>query len=266
MKRLIFIKKKKTFLYLCNINAELTTMSDNVTIKQFTREKDGTLVAPYTPEHAVYGKDNKRLDTKLSDYDTRLDRIEDILNPFTVDVKIDTSLFQKGTTGNASITITPKRGGNNTEVDSITINGNKYTENLTIPYIYSITVTANEKYDVKVEKGDKVATGSVSVRFVGLSYSGVVPADFVANDANVKALTSALVGSRSREITVSPAHQKICIAYPKEFKEAASIKDGNGFDYLDSYTRSEISIDNEEYYVYLLNDATSVINLKQTIA
>ena len=241
-------------------------MSDNVTIKQFTREKDGTFVAPFTPEHAVYDTAGKRLDVKIGDYGTRLDKIEDILNPFTVKLEIDNTLFQKGTTGNANITITPKRGGKNTEVDSITINGNKYTENLTIPYIYSITATANEKYDVKVEKGDKVATGSVSVRFVGLSYSGVVPDDFVANDANVKALTSALVGSRSREITVSPANQKVCIAYPKEFKEATSIKDGNGFYYLDSYTMSEITIDNEEYYVYLLNDATSVINLKQTIA
>lgn len=241
-------------------------MSDNVTIKQFTREKDGTFVAPYTPEHAVYDTEGKRLDTKISDYDTRLDRIEDILNPFTVDVEIDNTLFQKGTTVSVNITITPKRGGENTEVDSITIGENKYTENLTIPYIYSTTATTNETYNIKVEKGDKVATGSVSVRFVGLSYSGVVPADFVANDANVKALTSALVGSRSREITFSPANQKICIAYPKEFGVATSIKDGNGFDYLDSYTMSEITIDNEEYYVYLLNDATSVINLKQTIA
>lgn len=241
-------------------------MSDNVTIKQFTREKDGTFVAPFTPEHAVYDTAGKRLDTKISDYGTRLDKIEDILNPFTVDVRIDESLFQKGTTGNTNITITPKRGGENTEVDSITIGENKYTENLTIPYIYSTTATTNETYNIKVEKGDKVATGSVSVRFVGLSYSSVVPSDFIANDANVKALTSALVGSRSREITFSPANQKICIAYPKEFGVATSIKDGNGFDYLDSYTMSEITIDNEEYYVYLLNDATSVINLKQTIA
>lgn len=241
-------------------------MSDNVTIKQFTREKDGTFVAPFTPEHAIYDTNGKRLDVKIGDYGTRLDKIEDILNPFTVKVEIDNTLFQKGTTVSVNITITPKRGGENTEVDSITIGENKYTENLTIPYIYSTTATTNETYNIKVEKGDKVATGSVSVRFVGLSYSGVVPADFVANDANVKALTSALVGGRSREITFSPAHQKICIAYPKEFGAATSIKDGNGFDYLDSYTMSEITIDNEEYYVYLLNDATSVINLKQTIA
>ena len=241
-------------------------MSDNVTIKQFTREKDGTFVAPFTPEHAVYDTAGKRLDVKIFDYGTRLNRIEDILNPFTVKVEIDNTLFQKGTTVSVNITITPKRGGENTEVDSITIGENKYTENLTIPYIYSTTATTNETYNIKVEKGDKVATGSVSVRFVGLSYSGVVPSDFVANDANVKALTSALVGSRNREITFSPANQKICIAYPKEFEVATSIKDGNGFDYLDSYTMSEITIDNEEYYVYLLNDATSVINLKQTIA
>lgn len=253
-------------MYLYNINAELTTMNDNVTIKQFTREKDGTFVAPFTPEHAIYDANGKRLDVKIGDYGTRLDKIEDILNPFTVKVEIDNTLFQKGTTVSVNITITPKRGGENTEVDSITIGENKYTENLTIPYIYSTTATTNETYNIKVEKGGKVATGSVSVRFVGLSYSGVVPSDFIANDANVKALTSALVGSRSREITFSPANQKICIAYPKEFGVATSIKDGNGFDYLDSYTMSEITIDNEEYYVYLLNDATSVINLKQTIA
>ena len=263
--RLIFLSKKKTFLYLYNINAELTTMSDNVTIKQFTREKDGTLVAPYTPEHAVYGKDGKRLDTKIGDYGTRLDRIEDILNPFTVDVRIDKSLFQKGTTGNANITITPKRGGKNTEVDSITINGNKYTENLTIPYIYSITATANEKYDVKVEKGDKMASASVSVRFVGLSYSGVVPSDFIANDANVKALPSALVGGRGRTIVLSLNNQNVCIAYPKEFGVATSIKDDNGFDYLASYTASEITIDGEAYYVYLLNNPTTITNFKQII-
>lgn len=241
-------------------------MSDNVTIKQFTREKDGTFVAPFTPEHAVYDTAGKRLDVKIGDYGTRLDKIEDILNPFTVKVEIDNTLFQKGTTVSVNITITPKRGGENTEVDSITIGENKYTENLTIPYIYSTTATTNETYNIKVEKGDKVATGSVSVRFVALSYSGVVPADFVANDANVKALTSALVGGRSREITVSPVNQKVCISYPKEFDAATSIKDGNGFEYLASYTMSEIIIDNEEYYVYLLNDATSVINLKQTIA
>ena len=240
-------------------------MNDNVTIKQFTREKDGTLVAPYTPEHAVYDTEGKRLDTKIGDYGTRLDRIEDILNPFTVDVRIDKSLFQKGTTGNASITITPKRGDKNTEVDSITINGNKYTENLTIPYIYSITATANEKYDVKVEKGDKVATGSVSVRFVGLSYSGVVPTDFVANDVNVKALTSSLQGSRSRTLTFNLNNQKTCIAYPKEFGAAASIKDGNNFDYLASYTRTEVTIDGEAYYVYLLSSPTTITDFKQII-
>lgn len=240
-------------------------MSNNVTIKQFTREKDGTFVAPYTPEHAVYDTEGKRLDTKIGDYGTRLDRIEDILNPFTVDVRIDKSLFQKGTTGNANITITPKRGGENTEVDSITIGENKYTENLTIPYIYSTTATTNETYNIKVEKGDKMATGSVSVRFVGLSYSGVVPSDFVANDANVKALTSSLQGGRNRTLTFNLNNQKTCIAYPKEFGAAASIKDNNNFDYLASYTRTEVTIDGEAYYVYLLSSPTTITDFKQII-
>ena len=241
-------------------------MNDNVTIKQFTREKDGTLVAPYTPEHAVYDTEGKRLDTKIGDYGTRLDKIEDILNPFTVKVEIDNTLFQKGTTVSVNITITPKRGGENTEVDSITIGENKYTENLTIPYIYSTTATTNETYNIKVEKGDKVATGSVSVRFVGLSYSGVVPADFVANAANVKELTSSLQGGRNRTLTFNLNNQKTCIAYPKEFGAAVSIKDGNNFDYLASYTRTEVTIDGEAYYVYLLSSPTTITDFKQIIS
>ncbi len=240
-------------------------MSDNVTIKQFTREKDGTFVAPYTPEHAVYDTAGKRLDVKIGDYGTRLDKIEDILNPFTVKVEIDNTLFQKGTTVSVNITITPKRGGENTEVDSITIGEDKYTENLTIPYIYSTTATTNETYNIKVEKGDKVATGSVSIRFVALSYSGVVPDDFVANAANVKALTSSLQGGRNRTLTFNLNNQKTCIAYPKEFGAAASIKDGNNFDYLASYTRTEVTIDGEAYYVYLLSSPTTITDFKQII-
>ena len=52
-------------------------MSSRVTIKQFTREKDGTFVAPYTPEHAIYDTNGKRLDVKIAGLD--LDRISSAL-------------------------------------------------------------------------------------------------------------------------------------------------------------------------------------------
>ena len=52
-------------------------MSSRVTIKQFTREEDGSFVAPFTPEHAIYDTNGKRLDVKIAGLD--LDRISSAL-------------------------------------------------------------------------------------------------------------------------------------------------------------------------------------------
>lgn len=183
--------------------------------------------------------------------------------PFKVTVNIDKSLAKKGTTATANITVKAYQGDDITQVDTILINGTEYHGN--IPYTTQVTTTTNTTYNVKVEKQDKSASGSVSIRFVALSYSGIVASDFVVNAANIKALTSTLVGGRGRTIIVSPNNQKVCIAYPKEFGVVTSIKDDNGFDYLASYTASEITIDGEAYYVYLLNNATTITNFKQII-
>lgn len=190
-------------------------------------------------------------------------KLMDKVFPFKVIVNIDKTLAQKGTTTTANITVKAYQGDDITQVDAIIINGTEYHGN--IPYTTQVTTTTNTTYNVKVEKQDKAASGSVSIRFVALSYSGVVASDFVVNAANVKTLKSTLVGGRGRTIVVSPNNQKVCIAYPKEFGVATSIKDDNGFDYLASYTASEITIDGEAYYVYLLNNATTITNFKQII-
>ena len=183
--------------------------------------------------------------------------------PFKVAVSIDKTLAQKGTTATANITVKAYQGDNIAQVDAIIINGNEYHGN--IPYTTQVTATTNTTYNVRVEKENKSASGSVSIRFVALSYSGVVASNFVVNAANVKALTSSLQGGRNRTLTFNLNNQKTCIAYPKEFGAAASIKDGNNFDYLASYTRSEVTIDGEAYYVYLLSSPTTITDFKQII-
>ena len=184
--------------------------------------------------------------------------------PFKVTVSIDKALVQKGTTATANITVKAYQGDNITQVDAIMINGEEHHGN--IPYTTQVISTTNTTYNVRVEKENKNARGSVSIRFVALSYSGVVASNFVVNAANVKALTSSLQDGRNRTLTFNLNNQKTCIAYPKEFGAAASIKDGNNFDYLASYTRSEVTIDGEAYYVYLLTNATTITDMKQTIS
>lgn len=183
--------------------------------------------------------------------------------PFKVTVSIDKTLAQKGTTATANIIVKAYQGDDITQVDTILINGTEYHGN--IPYTTQVTATTNTTYNVRVEKEDKIASSSVSIRFVALSYSGVVASNFVVNAANVKALTSSLQGGKNRTLTFNLNNQKSCIAYPKEFGAASSIKDGNNFDYLDSYTRTEITIDGEAYYVYLLSNHTTITNFKQII-
>ena len=184
--------------------------------------------------------------------------------PFKVTVSIDKALAQKGTTATANITVKAYQGDDITQVDAIIINGEEHHGN--IPYTTQVASITNTTYNVRVEKGNKIVRGSVSIRFVALSYSGVVASNFVANAANIKALISSLQGDRNRTLTFNLNNQKTCIAYPKEFGAAASIKDGNNFDYLASYTRSEVTIDGEAYYVYLLTNAVTITDMKQTIS
>ena len=91
-------------------------------------------------------------------------------------------------------------------------------------------------------------------------------ANFIATEANIKALTETLRSGNGGTRTFNLNNQKACIAYPKAFGAATGIKDANGFDYLASYTRSELNVNGELYYVYLLTNATTITDIKQTIS
>ena len=184
--------------------------------------------------------------------------------PFTVNVSIDKTLAKKGTSQPVKVTITPKIGDDNTNVDAIMINGGEHHG--AIPYVYSTTATTTTTYNVRVEKENKNARGSATITFVNPSYDGVVAANFTATEANIKALTETLRSGKGGTRTFNLNNQKACIAYPKAFGAATGIKDANGFDYLASYTRSELNVNGELYYVYLLTNATTITDMKQTIS
>lgn len=96
------------------------------------------------------------------------------------------------------------------------------------------------------------------------SYFGVVAEDFVISEQNIKDNTEALtLNSRGYTGTVAMDYQKTLYAYPKSYGELESIKDANGFEYLLSYTKEEISMNGEDYYVYILTDAATIPMFKQ---
>lgn len=185
--------------------------------------------------------------------------------PFTVNVSIDKTLAKKGTSQPVKVTITPKIGDDNTEVDAIMINGEEHHGD--IPYVYSTTATTTTTYNVRADKTDRnSAHGSATITFVNPSYDGAVAANFTVTEANIKTLTETLRSGKGGPRTFNLNNQKACIAYPKTFGAATGIKDANGFDYLASYTRSELNVNGELYYVYLLTNAATITDFKQTIS
>lgn len=184
--------------------------------------------------------------------------------PFTVKVSLDKTLAKKGTSQAVKVTITPKIGDDNTNVDEIMINGAEHHG--ATPYVYSDTATATTTYNVRVRKDDRTAQGSATITFVNPSYDGAVAANFTVTEANIKALTEAVRSGKGGTRTFNLNNQKACIAYPKAFGAATAIKDANGFDYLASYTRSELTVNGELYYVYLLTNATTITDMKQTVS
>lgn len=184
--------------------------------------------------------------------------------PFTVKVSIDKTLAKKGTSQPVKVTITPKIGDDNTNADEIMINGAEHHG--ATPYVYSDTATTTTTYNVRVSKENRTAQGSATITFANPSYDGAVAANFTATEANIKALTETLRSGKGGIRTFNLNNQKACIAYPKAFGAATGIKDANGFDYLASYTRSELNVNGELYYVYLLTNAVTITDMKQTIS
>lgn len=142
-----------------------------------------------------------------------------------------------------------------------------YTKGGTFNYQYTPEnpITSSVIFKISVNDGQNNVEKTTEVKFVGKTYYGIFDASMTEPTENdIKTLNSVLNGTKEYTYNnISATDGKFCYAYPKEFDELTSIMDNNGFEYIDSYTRSIVSIDGIDYYVYLLTDAVSVENFKQ---
>lgn len=93
-------------------------------------------------------------------------------------------------------------------------------------------------------------------------YYGVVANDFVTDSENIKQLSSVIQSSNNFTNIFSTSYQKILYVYPSEFGDISSIKDQNQFEIRESFEKKTVIIDNIQYNVYILKDASSVDNYK----
>ena len=194
-----------------------------------------------------------------ANYGDRVTELEDAVFPYSLSVS-GGGVFEKGTTQTINVSWVMKKGGSVVTPDSSKVNGEPATG--TSKQFAGVTTTTT--YNVEATKAGKTKTGSTTVVFVAASYCGVVAHDFTASESSIKALSKTVKNTKGYTISGQTVNnQKMCYAYPKSLGALTSIKDANNFDYINSYVRSEMQVNGETYYVYVLKDATSVSGFKQ---
>lgn len=169
-------------------------------------------------------------------------------------------VFEKRTEQTINVEFHLYEGNEEVTADYATINDEIVTGS--VGKIYD-GVTTNTTYTVKATKDGTQVSGSTSAIFVNPSYFGAVAATFTPTETAIKALTKSIKNGKGYTGNTSLNNQKTCYAYPKSFGALTSIKDANNFEYLSSYTRTELTVWDETYYVYVLTDPVTIDGFKQ---
>lgn len=188
------------------------------------------------------------------------------LFPLTTSLSASTYLIQTKTSSNVIFTWHAYRKGTDvTSSATVVFNGSTTTE-------IGTTITLNESahtsksYTMSAVYQGLTSSSSCTVNVVDPSYYGIVDDGVVPSATLITGnFTQRLGGSKSFGWdNISMTNQKTCFAYPSYFGSLSSIKDGNNFEYINSYTMSTLSIGGITYNVYILTKPTTITGFKQT--
>lgn len=131
-------------------------------------------------------------------------------------------------------------------------------------YIGTVMDDVNYKIEYHLTDGS-VKTASTYIMFSPYSYFGLVDENCTTDDINIntlKTFNSILLSSRLYTTVVDQDNQKNCFVYPVKYGALTSIKDDKNYELLGSYVKTIKTINDESYYVYLLEYASTVENYK----
>lgn len=169
-------------------------------------------------------------------------------------------VYRKTTTQTVTVNWSLKQGPDAVTPDTLKINNEPIEVSLTSKQFPGIAV--NTTFRVEATKDGVTKTGAVSAVFVNPSYFGVVESNFTPTPEGIQGLSSGEIIKNSKTYNTSAFNQnaqKNCYAYPKAFGALTSITDGKN-EFINSYTRSELEVNGEMYYVYVLSEASTVSN------
>jgi len=149
-------------------------------------------------------------------------------------------------------------------VEDVTITDN-VADGGTFSNIHTFLPAAKETFVLRVTAfdGKNNTTVTKTITFIGKSYWGTVDDGIITpTEEDIKGLQNQTV-KNSRSLTyqnISVDYGKILYAYPKSLGALTKIADADGRDYTQSYTQGEVTVDNIDYYYYILTDSIGTDN------
>ncbi len=205
-------------------------------------------------------KDTDKLSTKLAELSSADKKLgEDVLElqrevwPLELTFETAPTIVKASQTTPINLNWGATRRGKDVTADAeITLDGAAKTGKAAT---MNVTLAHGEtrQFALKAKYEGMEVTEARSVKGTHPTYFGTVGKDWKAEETAIKTLAELIIGSRALTRTgIATADGKIALAYPKDFGALTSVKDGNGYEVLSSYTRSEVRVNNHDYYCYLL--------------
>ena len=236
------------------INGGTLTGTDTIAYGTVTRKGDATFDGTWLESGSGSGD--------LSELEARVDRLEQAMFPYKLTVT-GGGVYKEGTTTSVTVRWSFVQGTTTATPDTLTINGESVAPSQTSKTYLDVGVDTD--YVIKATKDGIEYTGTVTARFVNPSYFGVVPSNFVPTEELVKELSSGDIIKNTKTYatpTFTQNAQKNCYAYPKAFGMLTDIRDMSNQNLNGSYVYTEIAINDEMYYVYVLKTPSTVTNYK----
>lgn len=157
-------------------------------------------------------------------------------------------------------------------VDDVIVNEKAISDGGTFSYTHTFSpaTKVNHTFKAVVTDGKFSGNATKTIKFVAKSYYGILSDDIgTPTEAQIKGLTNSVLkdtnGLTYSGITTS--FGKVCYAYPKEFGALTSIKDTvNNYSYTDSFSKTTVTVDGIDYYVYIQTDPSAADNVKLVFA
>lgn len=149
----------------------------------------------------------------------------------------------------------------NKEITTQTLTDCTLTDNTVRTATYNSDITSNKTFTLNASDGKNNVSKSISYTFVNPYYVGVSTTDTLT-ETDIKALTKKVETKGNKTINYTTSQSYMVFAYPNSYGNVSKIVDQNGFDVTASFTKSTVTVNSVEYYVFISNQCSGTYTMK----